>query len=265
MTAEIRSSGNIHQWGGAAFVLGNLLFMVNKFNDMSRLFLGRLMPDVISGQNPALIFLGQVSLIFGYSTYYRFYARGAVRSSKNALRLFSGGGMVLALGHFGFMAALRDVFPQAEALFVLVFLGLLILLVGCAQSAPTGLGPLVLAAIVHRIDGRSRFFPVQRRGNHGDFSGVSHAVCAGPDRSWCDPLVGKADSIRVVVRPHPRSDSYNPVTALEGSPMPKRSSELRYNRYCRSRASLRLARCKASIFSRCATSEHGSRRKALSA
>jgi hypothetical protein len=130
MTAEIRSSSHIHQWGGVAFVLGNALFMVNKFNDMSRLFLGRLMPDVISGQNPALIFLGQVSLIFGYLTYYGFYARGATRLSKNALRLFCGGGIVLALGHFGFMSVLTDILPQVETFFLLVFFGLLVSLVG---------------------------------------------------------------------------------------------------------------------------------------
>jgi hypothetical protein len=73
---------------------------------------------------------------------------------------------------------------------------------------------------------------------------------------------------RFIVSPEiqfPRSDSYNPVTALEGSPIPNRSSECRYNRYCRSTASRRFAACNASIFSRCAISEHGSSRKALSA
>jgi hypothetical protein len=46
--------------------------------------------------------------------------------------------------------------------------------------------------------------------------------------------------------------------------MPNRSSECKYNRYCRSTASRRFAACNASIFSRCAISEHGSSRKALS-
>ena len=55
-----------HQLGGMAFVLGNLLFLVNKLDEMSRLFLGRWMPDLISGQNPVLILLGQVALIIGY-------------------------------------------------------------------------------------------------------------------------------------------------------------------------------------------------------
>jgi hypothetical protein len=46
---EMLLSSRIHQWGGAAFVLGNLLFIVNKLDEMSRLFLSRWMPDVISG------------------------------------------------------------------------------------------------------------------------------------------------------------------------------------------------------------------------
>lgn len=47
----------IHQWGGIAFVLGNLLFLVNKFSEMSRLFLGRQMTDVISGPVPCLLWV----------------------------------------------------------------------------------------------------------------------------------------------------------------------------------------------------------------
>ena len=62
MIADAVPASRTHQWGGAAFVLGNILFLINKLNEMSRLFLGRWMPDLISGQNPALIFLGQVAL-----------------------------------------------------------------------------------------------------------------------------------------------------------------------------------------------------------
>ena len=32
-----------HQWGGAAFMVGSLLFLINKLNEMSRLFLSRSM------------------------------------------------------------------------------------------------------------------------------------------------------------------------------------------------------------------------------
>jgi hypothetical protein len=75
MMTEVISASRVQQWGGAAFVLGNLLFMVNKLNEMSRLFLGRWMLDVISGQNPVLIFLGQVALVIGYVAYYQFYSQ----------------------------------------------------------------------------------------------------------------------------------------------------------------------------------------------
>jgi hypothetical protein len=130
MNRAVTSSGSIHQWGGAAFVFGHMLFIVNKLNDISRLFLGRLIPDVISGQNPASIVLGQVALIFGYATYYRFYSQRMTRSGKYALGLFSGSGILLTIGHLNFMTVLTNFLPQAETLFVLVFFGLLLSLVG---------------------------------------------------------------------------------------------------------------------------------------
>ncbi len=135
MTTKVIAKSSVQQWGGVAFVFGNLLFIVNKLNEMSRLFLGRWMPDVISGQNLAPILLGQVALIIGYVTYYQFYSRRVGRPGKNALRLFSGGGIVLAFGHISFMSALVDDIPAsillyAENLFPLVIIGLLLLLSG---------------------------------------------------------------------------------------------------------------------------------------
>jgi hypothetical protein len=135
MTAEVIAGSRAHQWGGAAFVLGNLLFLVNKLDEMSRLFLGRWMPDVISGQDPALILLGQAPLIIGYVAYYQFYSRRVGRPGKNALRLFSGGGIVLAFGHVSFISLLENTIapstaPYAEFLFLLVIIGLLFLLIG---------------------------------------------------------------------------------------------------------------------------------------
>ena len=53
-------------WGGLAFVSGNVLFVVNKLDEMSRLFLSRPMPDVISGRDGLLIVIGQVALIIGH-------------------------------------------------------------------------------------------------------------------------------------------------------------------------------------------------------
>jgi hypothetical protein len=131
MIPEVMSGSRVHQWGGVAFVLGNLLFLVNKFNEMSHQFLGRPMPDVISGQNPALIFFGQVALIIGYVTYYQFYSQRMGRWGKNALRLFSGGGIVLAFGHVSFISVLPpSILLYAENLFLLVMVGLLFLLIG---------------------------------------------------------------------------------------------------------------------------------------
>lgn len=124
------SNRGAHQWGGLAFILGNLLFLANKVNEMSRLFLARSMPDLISGQDTLLILIGQVALIIGYVAYYRFYAQRVGRSGKNALRLFSGGGIVLAIGHGSFSAVLVDLLPYAEFLFLLVLIGLSLSLIG---------------------------------------------------------------------------------------------------------------------------------------
>jgi hypothetical protein len=118
-------SNKIPQWGGAAFMLGSLLFLVNKLNEMSRLFLSRPMPDVISGQDILLIFLGQVALIIGFVAFLWLYARRAGRFGKIALRLFCGGGILLAIGHVSFM----DIFAL-DAAFIFVLIGLTVLLAG---------------------------------------------------------------------------------------------------------------------------------------
>jgi hypothetical protein len=133
--AAMVSIRTIQQWGGLAFAFGNLLFVVNKLDEMSRLFLARPIPDVISGQNLGLILLGQVALIIGYVAYYQFYAPRVGRSSKYALRVLSGGGIMLALGHVTFMSGLApyvpvSVLPYVEGIFILVGFGLLGLLVG---------------------------------------------------------------------------------------------------------------------------------------
>lgn len=124
-----------HHWGGAAFMLGNVLFLVNKFDEMSRLFLGRRMPDVISGQDPGLIVLGQVALIIGYLAYYQFYAARVGQRGKYPLRLFCGGGIVVAICHLGFISALEAYVPSAlrpyvEYLFFLLIIGLALSLAG---------------------------------------------------------------------------------------------------------------------------------------
>jgi hypothetical protein len=129
------SKTNISQWGGAAFMLGSLLFLANKFNDMSRLFLSRPIPDVISRQNLLLILIGQVALIIGYMAFLKTYTHRMSQFGKIALRLFCSGGIVLAIGHVSFMSALADyippsIFSYVEAFFFAVLIGTLFLIVG---------------------------------------------------------------------------------------------------------------------------------------
>ena len=128
-------NNKLYQWGGIAFMLGNLLFIVNKLDEMSWHFLGRPMPDVISGRDTLLILIGQVALIIGYVAFYQFYVARVSRQGKIALRLFCIGGITLAIGHVTFMSALADYLPSAlvpyaEYLFLLVVIGLLLLLGG---------------------------------------------------------------------------------------------------------------------------------------
>jgi hypothetical protein len=132
---DLPKSSQLSKLGGAAFMFGNVLFLVNKLNEMSRLFLSHWMPDVISGQNPGLILIGQAALIIGYVAFYRQYAQRVNRPGKIALGLFSGGGIVLAVGHIGFMSAPGNLLPLsirpfAENLFLLVLLGMLLLIPG---------------------------------------------------------------------------------------------------------------------------------------
>jgi hypothetical protein len=147
----------IPQWGGAAFMLGNVLFLANKFNDMSRLFLGRWIPDVISGQNLLLILIGQVMLIIGYVAFYQVYAHRMSRFGKIALRLFCGGGIVLAVGHVGFMKALAKYIPPAmlsslESLFLIVLIGLVLLISGLIWFG--------LLNLRHQVLGRWQWLPL---------------------------------------------------------------------------------------------------------
>lgn len=132
---ELFLTHTAQQWGGLAFAFGNVLFVVNKLDEMSRLFLSRPMPDLIAGQHTGLILLGQVALVIGYVAYYQYYAARVGRWGKYALRLFSAGGILLAIGHLTFMSALgaalpRSVLQYGENLFVFVIVGLLFLLIG---------------------------------------------------------------------------------------------------------------------------------------
>lgn len=116
---------SLNHWGGAAFMLGSFLFLLNKLNEMSRLFLGRWLPDVIAGQDVGLIALGQVALIVGLVAYYRQYAPRVGWFGRQTLRLFCGGGVVLAIGHVAFMPVL-----DVDWLFVLVLIGVAAMILG---------------------------------------------------------------------------------------------------------------------------------------
>ena len=124
----------LHRLGGAAFMLGNVLFIVNKLNEMSRLFISRPMPDVISGQNPVLIFIGQVALITGYVAFMKVYAPQGI-FGRITYRLFCWGGILVAVGHISFMSSLARILPSAvgrnlESIFVLVLLGMFLMVPG---------------------------------------------------------------------------------------------------------------------------------------
>lgn len=109
--------------GGAAFVLGNLLFLANKIDEMSRHFFNRPMADVISGEDRLLIAFGQVLLITGYIGFLKSYAP-AGRFARITFRLFAWGGMVTAIGHTSFIDGSPEMF------FALVLLGMLLMLPG---------------------------------------------------------------------------------------------------------------------------------------
>lgn len=97
-----------------------------------------------------LITIGQVAFIIGYVGFWQLYAGRIGRAGKNALRLFCGGGIVLALGHVGFMSPLAAIVPlsirlYAENLFFLVIIGLLLLIVGLIWFGVLNLRQPVLA------------------------------------------------------------------------------------------------------------------------
>jgi len=113
----------IHRLGGAAFALGNLLFLGNKVDEMSRHFFNRPMPDLISGENRLLIVFGQVLLIAGYVGFLKTY-RPTGKFARITFRLFCWGGMITAVGHTSFMNGMPDV------LFFVVILGMILMLPG---------------------------------------------------------------------------------------------------------------------------------------
>lgn len=126
-------------------MLGSLLFLLNKVNEMSRLYLSRPMPDVISGANTLLILVGQVAWIFGFVAFYRIYAPRGGRLSRIGLGLFSGGGILLAVAHVTFMDVLVNRYPVMEALFLFIILGVLLMIAGLVSFGIANLRQPVLS------------------------------------------------------------------------------------------------------------------------
>lgn len=130
----------INRWGGAALVLGSVLFILNKFNDISRVFLNRPFPDLITGQSVFLIAAGQLGLVLGLICFYALYAEKSNRPGKIGLLLLAGGGVLVALGHIVFTP-----FAPTELLFVLVLLGVLGMVAGLILFGVVNLRHPVLA------------------------------------------------------------------------------------------------------------------------
>ena len=128
----------IHRICGAAFMLGNILFLANKFDEMSRLFLGRYMSDAISGEDRLLIVFGQVLLIAGYMGFLKTYMP-TEKFVRITFGLFVWGGMIVAVGHTSFMNGMPD------ALFFVVILGMLLMVPGLILFGISNLRKLVIA------------------------------------------------------------------------------------------------------------------------
>jgi hypothetical protein len=122
----MNTTNSVSWWGGAAFMLGSLFFLVNKVDEMSRHFLSRWMADVISGRDIWLIFAGQGAFIIGYLGYYQLYKGRLAGGAKMALRLFCGGGVMVAIGHISFV----DGWPSFDRFYLLVLFGLLLMVIG---------------------------------------------------------------------------------------------------------------------------------------
>lgn len=149
-TIETPKVLSLQRVGGMAFMFGNLLFLVNKLDEMSRVFLSRPMPDVISGANPFLILIGQVALITGYVAFLKVYLPRAGKFAGNMLRVFCYGGIVLAVSHVGFSSAFeillpRAIRPYAENFFLLVALGMLLMIPGLILFGITNLHTPVMS------------------------------------------------------------------------------------------------------------------------
>lgn len=129
-----------HRWSGIALCIGSTLFIVNKFNDLSRVFLNTPVPDLITGSSFGLLAIGQIALAGGCIGCYLLYADRTGRAGKVGLTLLAGGSVLLALGHITFTPFVHD-----DPLFILVFLGALAMIIGLTLFGVVNLRQPILA------------------------------------------------------------------------------------------------------------------------
>jgi uncharacterized membrane protein HdeD (DUF308 family) len=115
-----------NRWSGAALIAGSMLFIVNKFDDMSQVYLNRPFPDLITGQSIAVIALGQIALVLGFWGCYLLYAKRTNLAGKIGLVVLVSGAVLLAIGHISF----TPLVPEDSSFFLLVILGVLLMVLG---------------------------------------------------------------------------------------------------------------------------------------
>ncbi len=118
------------QWSGLALMLGSLLFMLNKAEQISRVFFQRRLPDLISGDDLLLVLLGQLLLAIGWLGCLKRFAPASGGLGQGALRLLLGGGIALGVGHVAFVLPVPPLSRQVAValdfpLFLLVIVGTL--------------------------------------------------------------------------------------------------------------------------------------------
>jgi len=116
----------VGRWSGAALIVGSVLFIVNKFDDMSQVYLNRPFPDLITGKSVLLIAIGQITLVLGLLGCYLLYARRSNLLGKIGLIVLVTGGVLLAAGHISFTPFV----PEDSAFFLLVIAGVLLMALG---------------------------------------------------------------------------------------------------------------------------------------
>jgi hypothetical protein len=116
----------LHRLTGAALIVGSLLFIVNKVDDMGRVYLNQSLPDLITGESLLFLAIGQAALALGVVGCYLLYAKRTNLLGKIGLGLLVIGGVLLAIGHLSFTSFV----PEDSPTFLLVIFGVLLLVLG---------------------------------------------------------------------------------------------------------------------------------------